>query len=280
MHTFTVDAPDVSTAWRRACHQLIALPEAKGYHTLVRIADPCREDPEVRAALERLRLAKAKQPMEAVVNTVFPVALAATSKDHDHLVQRYTALYPRLRAAERRNVYGTYFGRLVCYPNGTGTPVDQLGALIARLRKISSSSQWKAVYEIGTAYVTDGNETPDSMEAIDGDSGNEPPDLPVRIPAGDTQVLDFPCLSHLSFQLDGRTGTVHTAAYYRSHYMFDRAYGNYLALGQLNRWVAQQAGLVPGALSVMSGVARLECPKSYLDIVDASAQGGLFELPG
>jgi hypothetical protein len=61
--------------------------------------------------------------------------------------------------------------------------------------------------------------------------------------------------------------------------MFDRAYGNYLALGQLNRWVAQQAGLTPGSLTVMSGVARLECAKNYLDIVDASAQTSMFQLP-
>ncbi|WP_439673353.1 hypothetical protein [Embleya sp. MST-111070] len=273
MHTFTVDAPDVSSAWLRACGRLAEFPGAKGYHTVVRISDPRHEHPDMRAELERLRIAKDKYPMEAVINTLFPAALAASSKDHAELARRYLAMYERLRKADRRNVHGTYFGRLVGHPgrDGNTAPVDQLGVLIARLRQLSRSSRWNAVYEAGTVHVEDG---PPPVEEA-------PTDLPIRDLGGDTQMLDFPCLSHVSFQLESGAGIVHTVAYYRSHYMFDRAYGNYLALGKLNAWVAEQAGLRPGSLMVVAGVARLDCTREILARVNrAQQQEDLFAPQG
>lgn len=100
----------------------------------------------------------------------------------------------------------------------------------------------------------------------------------IRATALDTQTLDFPCLSHCSFQLDSATDTVHLAAYYRSHYMFDRAYGNYLALGHLCAWVARHAQLTPGTLTVMAGCARLDCTKSELGTLQHSLTTPLFGL--
>ncbi|GCE01853.1 hypothetical protein EHYA_09627 [Embleya hyalina] len=269
LHTFTVDALDVSSAWLKACRSLAKIPGGRGYHTVVRIADPRSERVEVHAELERLRIAGDKYPMEAVINTLFPSALAASCRDHAELARRYLALYERLRKADRRNVHGTYFGRLVGHPGREGAaPVDQLGLLIARLRKLSHSSRWNAVYEAGTVHVEDG---PPPVEEV-------PADLPIRDLGGDTQMLDFPCLSHVSFQLESGTGTVHTVAYYRSHYMFDRAYGNYLALGKLNAWVAEQAGLRPGRLMVVAGVAHLDCSQKILDRVDKAQPADLLGL--
>lgn len=103
------------------------------------------------------------------------------------------------------------------------------------------------MYEAGTAHVLDCEraveEEPDTAEDTE---------AVVRAAALDTQPRDFPCLSHCSFQFDAAAESVHLVAYYRSHYMFDRAYGNYLALGHLCAWVAQQAGLKPGTLTVMA----------------------------
>lgn len=65
------------------------------------------------------------------------------------------------------------------------------------------------------------------------------------------------CLSHCSFQLD-RTGKVHALATYRSHFMTERAYGNYLGLGRLLGYVSAQSGLRPGTLCVVAGYAQIE----------------------
>lgn len=270
MHTFTVDAPDVSSAWLQACSQLESLPDTRGYHTVVRITDPRQEDSHLRAELDRLRAAKKLYPIDTVVNTLFPTALAAQCTAHDELVSRYRALYPRLKKV-RRNAHGTYFGRLIAYPGADrkSEPIDQLAQIISRLEKISKGSKWNAVYEADIAHPDDGSLPPEGEDAeVNGAARAE---APIRVPALDTQLLDFPCLSHCSFQLESATGKVHLAAYYRSHYMFDRAYGNYLALGHLNAWVATQAGLEAGSLTVMAGCARLGCTKGELATLQRSS---------
>lgn len=264
MHTFIVDAPDVSTAWFEACKRLAELPKSKAFHTLVRIAEPLRENAQLRSELDRRRAARTSPqlyPIDTVVNTLFPVQLAANCNSHEELARRYRALYPRL-CRVRRNARGTYFGRLIAYP-GAGKkpePVDQLARVIDRMDSLRKSVRWSSVYEAGTAHVLD-------IEAPEEEPTETAPDTEavIRAAALDTQPRDFPCLSHCSFQLDTSTNTVHLAAYYRSHYMFDRAYGNYLALGHLCAWVARQASLEPGTLSVMAGSARLDCTKAEFD---------------
>ena len=278
MHTFTVDAPDVSRAWLEACTRLSEIPGKRAFHTVVHIANPLQEDPHLRAELDRLRSARTKSPLypiDTVVNTLFPAQLAATCTTHDELTDRYRAFYPRLRGV-RRNAHGTYFGRLVAYPGSAEKPepVDQLARVIRRLDKLRSSAKWSAVYEAGTAHVTDDDEAWEG-EPPQTTAGTE---AVIRAAALDTQTLDFPCLSHCSFQLDSTTDTVHLAAYYRSHYMFDRAYGNYLALGHLCAWVARHAQLTPGTLTVIAGCARLDCTKSELGALQHSLTTPLFGL--
>ena len=145
MHTFTVDAPDVSRAWLEACTRLSEIPGKRAFHTVVRIANPLQEDPHLRAELDRLRSARTKSPLypiDTVVNTLFPAQLAATCTTHDELTDRYRAFYPRLRGV-RRNAHGTYFGRLVAYPGSAEKPepVDQLARVIRRLDKLRSSAK-------------------------------------------------------------------------------------------------------------------------------------------
>ncbi|TKA04738.1 hypothetical protein [Actinacidiphila oryziradicis] len=179
-----------------------------------------------------------------------------------------------------RNVHGTYFGRLVAYP-GAGNkpePVDQLARVIDRLEKLSKSAKWNAIYEAGVAHVTDTDPYQEVEEEVPAAGDAAGVEAVIRVAALDTQTLDFPCLSHCSFQLDSATNTVHLAAYYRSHYMFDRAYGNYLALGHLLAWVATQAGLTPGSLTVMAGCARLGCTKAELASLQHTTTAPLFGI--
>ncbi len=257
MHTFTVDAPDVSSAWTRACQKLDAAADAKGYHTVVRIADPRSDDLAVREELDRIRVRSGCDPIETVANTIFPAALAATCDSHEELVVRYRAFYERLLEFSPRKTKGTYFGRMVAYP-GRGGLTDQIGEIIARIRQQTRGrGPLTAAYEASVAHPGDAlveEAEEDAVILID---------APVRVPAEDTALRDFPCLSHCSFQLD-RTGTVHTLAYYRSQYMVDRAYGNYLGLGRINAWVARHSGQRPGTLTVVAGYAQIEAHKSRI----------------
>ncbi|UFQ99837.1 hypothetical protein KBP30_00675 [Streptomyces sp. Go40/10] len=250
MHTFTVTERDVTQAWVAACNKLDRKdnPDRTGLHTVVRIADPTNDDPVFRAELDRLRTARGLWPLETVASTLFPAALAARSAGPDDLAERYRQMYPVIKRYPG-NHRGTYFGRLVSYPAVSKSGVDQLGTVINRLRAQASGTKIAAAYEIDIAAATD------AEEASAG--------LLVHAAGKDNSYIGFPCLSHISLQLD-RERRVHAAALYRSHFMFERAYGNYLGLGRLLAYIAQQAELACGTLTVMAGHARLDGPITQL----------------
>lgn len=253
MNIITVTGADLSTAWLAACRAMSrSAPIA--YHTVVRIHDPVAEDHRIRAAVDRILAAEDLQPVDTVAGTIFPAAIAATSRDHLELTRRYMAMLPTLKRLARPNARGTYFSRLIHFPGPDG-PVNQLDAVITRLRsetskKGSGTGPLTACYEAG--FTTPGDGAPGTSYATAALA------LPVRAPGPDTGILmSFPCLSHCSFQLD-RSGTLHAMAHYRSQLMVEKAYGNYLGLGQLLNYVATQAGLMTGELTVTAGYAQLK----------------------
>lgn len=244
MISFDVAGRDVTRAWIAACNALDRKdnPSRTGLHTVVRITDPTADDTGFRADLDRLRIARKHEPIETVASTLFPAALAAQAGDHAGLVARYRAAYPRLKRYPG-NAHGTYFGRLVAYPGAKRSEIDQVGKIISRLRKQAAGrGPMTAAYEANLAH-------PDDV----------PAEALVHAADRDNLYRGFPCLNHCSFQLD-RDGRVHGVALYRSQYMFERAYGNYLGLGRLLAYIADQAGLSPGTLTVLAGYAHLEGP--------------------
>ncbi|WP_329130410.1 hypothetical protein [Streptomyces sp. NBC_00670] len=250
MHTFAVTERDVTQAWVAACNKLDRKnnPDRTGLHTVVRIADPTSDDPVFRAELDRLRTARGLWPLETVASTLFPAALAARCDGPEELARRYRQMYPVIKRYPG-NHRGTYFGRLVSYPAASKSGVDQLGTVIGRLRAQAAGTKIAAAYEIDIAAAADAEE-----------AGAE---LLVHTAGKDNSYIGFPCLSHISLQLD-RDRRVHAAVLYRSHFMFERAYGNYLGLGRLLAYIAAQAGLGCGSLTVVAGHARLDGPLTQL----------------
>lgn len=256
MYTFVVEKPDVTTAWIAACNELdrTTNPDHTAYHTVVRIIDPRKEDPALRTDLERVRRrvlpADDYFPIETVANTILPKALAASSESHADLVARYSNMYSRVRRFPK-NQRDTYFGRLIAYPSqGDKPPIDQLGKVIERLKnQATSKGPMTAAYEVDVIHpAVDGEVTEDPIVSMDAH---------VHRGGYDNYTRGFPCLSHCSFQLEkGRT--VHLTAFYRYHYMLDKAYGNYIGLGRLLSHVAGYAGVQAGTLTVVAGFARLE----------------------
>jgi thymidylate synthase len=75
----------------------------------------------------------------------------------------------------------------------------------------------------------------------------------------DTSPMAFPCLSLCSFQLDGRR--LHLSAHYRSQYLVQRGYGNYLGLARLQAYVAGETGVEVGQLLIVAGLAHADAAK-------------------
>ncbi len=204
-------------------------------------------------------------------------------------------MYKRIKKESSANQRGTYFGRLVCYPTRDGE-VDQLTRLISHLnRDYRKGRRPGAIYEMTTstrehdyssvpnavvldqviqaettAYDNGHQSGVHDSDDIAADLSVDNPEMQVYAPTPDTIPMGFPCLSHLSFQRDGQH--LHLMAHYRHQYLVERAYGNYLALGLLQGYVAAAADLRVGHLSVNAGLATLEISHDkllrYLSLLD------------
>lgn len=239
MTLISVEASNISTAWLAAVRRLDGQPKRKAIHTVTRIVDPVGETPVVRAAVDELLAVHDLQGVDTVANTIFPEAIARSCRDHAHLVERYLRMYPVLRERFGKNKRGTYFGRLIHYP-AADKPFDQIGAVINRiLIERHGGNPKQARYEATAAFPED------------------TASAPIYLPGSDNSPMAFPCLSHCSFQTDTE-GQVHLLATYRSQYLVQRGYGNYLGLGRLLAHVAGQSGLQAGHLTVVAGLAHLE----------------------
>lgn len=240
----------LSEGWAKTVRALLGCPERKSFHTVTTMTDPTREDPALRAGLDRLLAAHNKPPVVEVANTVFPAAMAATSTDAEHLGRRYRAIYPRLRKLDSDNASGTYFGRLVQYPSA-GEPVDQLAEVVKRMR-----------LQRGHREPGHGGVMSAAYEATVHEPGDAVAYLATQVPGTDHQYRGFPCLTGLSFQLID--DQVHLLAQYRYEFLFTKGYGNYLGLAQMMSFVASQVEVTPGRLTVVTGRAHLDLAGKHI----------------
>lgn len=260
--TGVVEADSISDAWLGAARRLAEMPGHAAVHLVVRIAQPLIEDPGVRSELDRVLLARGKQSTSTVANTLFPASLADRYGEPADLAEHYRSnVLPRLRRLARpKNAKGTYFGRLVAYPQAGGDFSDQLTATVDKLRRERtlpgplSSCYELAVHAPGQDDEPAETDTPAAEDAHG--TASAAAVLTYNGHRDSSARMGFPCLSLISFHLDG--SALHLAAHYRNQHFFERAYGNYLGLGRLLGYVATAAGLLPGELLVIAGHARLE----------------------
>jgi hypothetical protein len=178
--------------------------------------------------------------VSTVANTLFPSSwyipdrIGAAAAEHLYDLERTARPVSR-----RRNRRGTYFERMVAWPGPAGNEFNQLAHVIHRLRLARERGHQRGHdYEVGLT-------TPADEIAA-----------PVLVPGKDRYTQGFPCLSHLSFSL--LDGVVHLLAVYRSHDFISRAYGNYLGLGRVLHFVAQESGRPTGELTCVSASATAE----------------------
>ena len=88
--------------------------------------------------------------------------------------------------------------------------------------------------------------------------------------------LKFPCLQHVTFA-PSAAGGLSVNAFYATHYMVERAYGNYLGLCRLGQFVAHELGLKLERVTCYAGIAQRDTAvskgqlKPVLDAIDALA---------
>lgn len=252
-----VNADDLSTAWLETCRAVSGSTDQRVFHQVTRIARPTVEVPDLRDAVDDILAAAELDPVDTVANTIFPAAMARNCATSDALGERYRRAYPRIKKFPG-NEKGTYFGRLVAYPYSQDQHCDQLAQLLEKFRtERRTPGPMSARYEVSIESAEQdlpeggpGDQEPGSAPCVAAHSAS------IVVPAKNTARMGFPCMSLCSFQLDG--SYLHMVAHYRSQYMIQRAYGNYVGLGHLLAYVAENVGLMAGELMVVAGYAQID----------------------
>lgn len=229
-----IQGQTISDAWVAASRLLLSVGGAAS-NVCVAVSRPTYECPRVRAQLDAFRanLAAEGRPaplaIETVANTIFPQSLYrhTASDPAEHLYEMEKLIRPAVRRLPQ-NSRGTYFQRLVAFPRGDGRDVNQLRALLIRLRRAHSR----------------GHSTGNQFELSLFDAHH------------DTNLIGFPCLSHISITLS--EGLLHATALYRNQFFVARAYGNYVGLGRLLSFLAHESDYQMGELVCIASHAELD----------------------
>ena len=167
------------------------------------------EIPEIRSALDDLLGQDGKGlSCSTVANTIFP-SIWNDNVERKKLYDRYERSLPRLRK-DRRNNNGLYFQRLISYGEDgkPGTSVNQLEHIIQTWHK--------------------GNHRRTALQAGLFNPYKDHTDQRQR---------GFPCLRQVAFA-PARDGRLGVTGFYATQYVVERAYGNYLGLCRLGRFMA------------------------------------------
>ncbi len=177
---------------------------------------------------------------ETVANTIFPLDTYRSQGPNELYEYYLSSVFPKVRKQ-----WGTYFERMIRRHNDDGTVMMTKDGPFNPLQHI--------VQKVGRRLRGGGTMTHYEVSLDD--------------PAFDISTYDGhhdaayqvggPCLSHVSFKLDG-TGALRMTAFYRSHWYVARALGNLIGLARLQTFVAGQAGAEVGPLTIVASEAVLD----------------------
>lgn len=225
---------NISTAWAKA---FLALMEAGGGErhpaiiTIHSIDDASEiEDQRIRSRLDQELKKHQKNLCCTVAGTIFPSSMWNPNLPNDaqSLFTRYEKAWPGIsKCPTNRN--GVYFRRLTAYQpeNYQGAPVNQLQFIM-------------------NTYRT-GNHRRSALQASILDPTRDHTNQPQK---------GFPCMQQVAFTPLENNGLSITG-YYATQYQFEKAYGNYLGLYWLGRFMAKQLGLQLTQVVCMASVLKL-----------------------
>jgi len=240
---------NLSKAWARAF--LKSMSPKKELIPLVVIVTELNngvgwEDMEIRRLLDTSLQKMGKQSCNTVANTIFPESLWNPNGDRDQLYNRYKKLFPCLQKIEKKNNLGLYFERLIAYdPSESDNP---------------DSNKSNQLEHIIRAYTSRQGVRRSVLQAAIFDPRRDHSRRP---------YLKFPCLQHVTFTPYGDGRGMAVNGFYAMQYLFERAYGNYLGLCRLGRFVAHELGLELVQMNCMVGIGKLEV---YNDCVKGLAE--------
>lgn len=234
-------APSCATAWLAATLTVDAEPSHQAHNVIIDIEDPLFESPidqAITAEVDAFLRQHKRWPVRTVANTIFPRSLYDRHGSPDFYDVYLKKVYPRIKRPQ--GDWGRYFERMISFPlQRKSEPINPLRDIVDKIKlQLSGSRCFKNVYEL-TVYD------------------------PIR-DAG--PVMNRQCLSFLSFKLTDTPRKLLLTAVYRNHYYIERLLGNIVGLGWLMKFVAEEAGVTVGDLTIVSTHAEMDSAASRSEI--------------
>jgi hypothetical protein len=230
---FLIDETNLSRAWGRVFLHIIDNPGKEISPLIVSLTNINNGIPDevqlIRDALDNSLIAKDKQKVHTVANTIFPSSLWRASKyERNKLYGIYKNNLPRIQAlAKSKNRRGLYFERLIAFGSGPHNG-NQLEHIISEYKSrpaVRRTMFQASVFDPGRDHVRQAQ-------------------------------LPFPCLQHVSFVPSDNSLIIN--AFYATQQIFEKAYGNYLGLCRLGGFMAHEMELKLERMNCFVGVAKLD----------------------
>jgi len=245
-----VSGSNISTAWLAALEALNNRAGSSAVNFSVTVEHPDQEIVGVRQALDRkvaeLRTERPNdfnKSVHTVANTIFPISLYRVGKPENFYAAALSGQSGRNGTVTSWGPKaGTYIGRLLRYPTFGGTDVNQVRRLLGYL---DDDTNWADRYEVEMSLPA-------------------PDDAPIAGTAStyvagyDNAARGGQCMSHLSLNLSH--GKLSMVALYRHQTYVSRAYGNFVGLARLMRFLVTESkkDLEIGELMVVASHAEIE----------------------
>jgi thymidylate synthase len=222
-----------ASAWLDAVKTVNDVQKHEAYNVIIDISDPLSQttvDKQIISLCDDFLISQRVLPLQSVANTIFPEALYCRYGAPDFIKIFQEKLLPKVRKSDRWTGY--YFERMTTYTTRNHKPLNQLWGMVERIRDKSNRSLNK--FEVALF---------DPERDID----NSP--------------YGGQCLSFLSFKLiPGTEKKLVLTAQYRNHYYIEKLLGNLIGLTRLMAFIATEANVGVGSLTVLSTHAYVDAP--------------------
>ena len=208
-----INGPDAVTAWLAGAQEVLRQREV--FNLVTTIEHPCVVEPQWLTQYSPRARSLGREDIRDVVDTIFPLDLARRYPERQEFYSQYLRRHDRaMRMRRNASTWGTYFERLIRFP---GSDANQLEQVIDKLTTWQVRSTTALVFHLSTPAI----------------------DRP--------RTRGGPCW-HFGEVIWNRDDTLDLVVVYRNHDFFNKALGNFLALGQLLRFICEASGKESGQL--------------------------------
>jgi thymidylate synthase len=228
------------TAWAKA---LVTLRENKwrAWNLVVQINNPELFDNDTNEMLTCFAKKHNLITPKHVAHTIFPQTFYSEGMTRELFYKKYMRFFAMSRNMPHSG-WGTYFERMIKYESPGKKITDQLGSIIDNI------NSWTTNY--GASFV-----------------------MTIPYPHRDiNRPMGAPCLNYITVQVEYADDScaqkqINLLAVYRNHDFLERAYGNYLGLCNLLKYIA---------IETRSRVGMLTCVSSRADVKNKKVE--LFNI--